>query len=170
MKYLFSFLLVLVILVTTNAQPGILDNSFGDGGKVIGPNYYAYVYATAIQSDGKIIACGEGGYGNQGGFLLIRYNPDGSVDPSFGDGGVVVTDFSGPIDEAYGVVVQPDGKILAAGQVGRNIDAGVIRYLPNGDPDSSFGVNGIAVTELLGGDDYVSSMALQQDGKILVTG
>jgi len=170
MKYLFNFLFAVIIITSAYAQPGTLDSSFGDAGKVIGPNYYAYVYATTIQQDGKIIACGGGSYGNQGGFLLIRYNPDGSVDSSFGTNGAVVTDFSGPIDEAYGVVVQPDGKILAAGQVGRNIDAGVIRYLPNGDPDSSFGVNGIAVTELLGGDDYVSSMALQQDGKILVTG
>ncbi|HRI22218.1 MAG TPA: delta-60 repeat domain-containing protein, partial [Panacibacter sp.] len=171
MKYLFNFLFAVVIITATYAQPGTLDNSFGDDGKVLGQGFMvSEANAIAIQQDGKIIACGGGGYGNQGGFLLIRYNPDGSVDSSFGDAGRVVTDFSGPIDDAYGVVVQPDGKILAAGQVGRNIDAGVIRYLPNGKPDSTFGINGIAITELLGGDDYVSSMVLQPDGKILVTG
>ncbi len=71
----------------------------------------------------------------------------GALDPSFGSGGIVVTDFNGSIDDAaFAVAVQPDGKILAAGYVfssaATNYEFALARYLPDGSLDPSFGTNG----------------------------
>ena len=68
----------------------------------------------AIQDDGKIVAAGQGG--NSGDFALARYNPNGSLDPTFSGDGKLTTDFGfGPDDAANGVAVQGDGKIVAVG-------------------------------------------------------
>ena len=70
----------------------------------------------------------------------------GALDPSFGSGGIVVTDFNGSIDDAaFAIAVQPDGKVLAAGYAfsfATNYDFALVRYLPDGSLDPSFGTNG----------------------------
>jgi len=169
MKHLISLFLFISFATVLVAQPGTLDNSFGNEGIVTGQGYTGYAYAAAIQKDGKIIAAGGGSYKNKTGILLVRYNTDGTLDNSFGDEGIVVSNLNGSIDEAYSVIVQEDDKILVAGVIGRGLDAGAVRYLPDGTPDSSFGENGSTFTDL-GGEEYVSSMALQPDGKIIVAG
>jgi len=169
MKHLISLFLFISFATVMVAQPGTLDNSFGNEGIVIGQGYTGYAYAAAIQKDGKIIAAGRGTYKTEGGILLVRYNTDGTPDPSFGEQGIVITNLMGPIDDPYSLVLQEDGKILVAGEIGKGFDAGVIRYLPDGTPDSSFGENGGIFTDL-GDKEYVSSMALQPDGKIIVAG
>src|SRR5579885_3245870 len=91
MKYFLGLILFCKIIVAkATAQPGTLDPSFGNEGIVIGEGYTGLCYASALQSDGKIIAGGDGG-----GFLLVRYNTDGSPDSSFGNAGRVVTSFFG---------------------------------------------------------------------------
>src|SRR6266705_1516243 len=105
----------------------------------------------------------------------------GALDPSFGSGGIVVTDFNGSIDDAaFAVAVQPDGKILAAGYVfssaATNYDFALARYLPDGSLDATFGTDGRVVTDFSAGggifanNDGASSAALQSDGKIIVAG
>jgi uncharacterized delta-60 repeat protein len=97
---------------------GSLDPTFGALGKVstlIGSNYDDWSYAAAIQLDGKIIVAGYSYGGGAGDFAMVRYNPNGSLDPAFGTGGVVTTDFSGRSDLAYAMAIQADGKIVAAG-------------------------------------------------------
>ncbi len=168
MKYLI-YAMCIAVAVTAKAQPGTLDNSFNKDGIVIGKGYTADVFATTLQKDGKIIVAGGGSYNDAGGGILARYNSDGSIDKSFGDKGIVITDFNGSIDNFYGVAVQEDGKVLAGGRLGKNIDAGVIRYLQDGTIDSSFGKNGIVLTDL-GGADNVTGMVLQADGKIVLSG
>ncbi len=126
-------LLVLAIVIayscwslTTNAQAsaGALDPSFGAGGKVIldlGIN--AANSAVAVQSDGKIVAAGVIGSFNPisgvftSDFLLTRYNTNGSLDLAFGVGGKVTTEFFSLADRAAAIALQPDGKIVAAGDV-----------------------------------------------------
>ncbi len=168
MKHLITLFLLIVIVSVAVAQPGTLDNSFGNEGIVTGQGYTGYAFATALQTDGKIIIAGSGSYKAAGGVLVARYNTDGTIDNSFGDNGIVVNDFHGPFDEAYSIAVQQDGKILVAGEIGK-LDAGLLRFLPDGTPDSSFGENGGAFTDL-GGAEYVHSVVLQPDGKIVVTG
>src|SRR6266568_2136528 len=98
----------------------------------------------------------------------------GALDPSFGSGGIVVTDFNGSIDDAaFAVAVQPDGKILAAGYVfssASNYDFALVRYLPDGSLDPSFGTNGKVATDFHGSTDVARAVALQPDGRIVVAG
>jgi uncharacterized delta-60 repeat protein len=97
----------------------------------------------------------------------------GVLDPGFGTGGFVTTQFSG-LDEAVSVAEQPDGKIVAVGSafVGGHSKFALTRYMPDGTPDASFGING-KVTEDFGYPDYDSkgfAVQLQADGKIVVSG
>ncbi len=172
MKYLFSILVFAEIFLTANAQSGKLDKSFGINGVAITGDKYDYCYGIALQNDGKIIQAGTGSYQGIGGFLLMRYNSDGTLDASFGKEGRLVTDFSAKAALAYAVALQTDGKIIAAGYILPNlsyVDIALVRYMPDGSIDSSFGENGIVITDL-GKDDYVKDMKIQSDGKIIVTG
>lgn len=164
-------------LVRYNAN-GTLDGSFGSRGKVlttIGPSY-AGANAVALQTDRKIVAAGYSYTGTSNYFIvaLARYNPDGSPDTSFGTGGQVLTTLVGYYDLANGVAVQSDGKIVAAGY-SYNIglftsDFAVLRYLPNGTLDSSFGGTGKVTTSIADGFDQGYALVIQPDGKIVVAG
>jgi len=171
-----KYFIVLIICITThavaNAQPGTLDRSFGTDGKVFSESFSASCYAMAIQPDGKIVAAGAGGYDSTGGLFVARYNSDGTLDNSFGDEGRVITDFP-QSGSSYieSVAILPSGKILAAGWFGiyGYIDIVLLQYNPNGNLDSSFGVNGVVVTDIAK-FDYIEDMAVQTDGKIIVAG
>ena len=143
---------------------GSLDASFDGDGKVTTDfdSRDDLAYAVAIQADGKIVAVGAAVVTNSR-FALVRYNPDGSLDSSFGAGGKVTTDV-GVYASAYAVAIQADGKIVAAGS--GNLRFSIARYNPNGSLDSSFGTGGIISPTW--GAAY--SVALQIDGKIVVVG
>jgi uncharacterized delta-60 repeat protein len=154
-----------VLVGVAGAAAGDLDPSFGSGGKVFTDFGLADgAYGVVVQPDGKIVAVG---YANTGGyaFLLARYNPDGSLDPTFGAGGKVRTEGTGL---AHAVVLQPDGKIVVAGASGAFV---VARYHPDGSLDSSFGAGGVVQTDVdPEGSDRATAVALQEDGKIVVGG
>jgi uncharacterized delta-60 repeat protein len=152
---------------------GGMDPGFGDGGVVVtNLNGSDFSFAIALQSDGKIVTAGSSNFG----FMLVRYNTDGTLDPSFGSGGSLVSYF-GAYNLAYGVAVQPDGKILAAGYLQNSADGSpdfqvtplVARYNPDGTPDPSFGGGGITVVGP-GPVESAKSLAIQPDGKIIVAG
>ncbi|MFN6440948.1 MAG: DUF4347 domain-containing protein [Nostoc sp. DedSLP01] len=152
--------------------PGSLDTTFGVGGKVItdiGGSDTAY--GVAVQADGKIVVIGES-YNSNGNFAVARYNPDGSLDSSFGNGGKAIADFANQTDKPYSVTIQPDGKILIAGITynGNQTDAALIRYNPNGSLDTTFGTGGKVVTNFEGKNEWIKSVAVQSDGKIIVGG
>lgn len=96
----------------------------------------------------------------------------GGLDASFGVGGKVLTNFGGTGDMARSVVVQPDGKLVAAGTTNVNgaTDFALVRYYDNGALDPSFGVDGKVVTDFAGSYDSVGSLVLQADGKIIAGG
>ncbi|HXG08500.1 MAG TPA: hypothetical protein VNK04_01805 [Gemmataceae bacterium] len=101
---------------------GFLDPTFGPGGDdgdgVVTVDFQGGAdgaFGLAIQPDGKIIAAGFAATGPTRDFALVRLNPDGSLDPTFGNGGKVTTDFGFATDTAQAVVLQPDGKIIAGG-------------------------------------------------------
>ncbi|MGH2704871.1 MAG: hypothetical protein ACRDJ4_07205, partial [Actinomycetota bacterium] len=103
-------------------------------------------------------------------FALARYLPDGSLDASFGSGGLVLTDVSGSIsetDSAFALALQPDGKIVSVGLVAEQF--GLVRYLPDGSLDPTFGTGGIVKTSI-GPFSAARSVALQADGKIMAVG
>jgi uncharacterized delta-60 repeat protein len=160
---------------------GTLDRTFGNGG-IVTTNFPEGSYANdvALQADGKIIAAGTVfvdfiiGESSNTDFALARYNPDGTPDTTFGSGGQVMTDFVGVEDDAFSVLIQPDGKIVAVGSANdpvTNYDFAAARYLSNGALDTTFGAGGKVRTDF--GDqnfDRARSAALQTDGKIVAAG
>jgi uncharacterized delta-60 repeat protein len=179
----FALILMLCVLQETQAAPGDLDTSFGNGGKVstsIASTGGEQINAIAIQSDGKIVAAGYSERQGGADFTLTRYNTNGSLDVSFGTSGIVITPVSpnNLSDSAWGVVIQSDGKIIAAG-LGNEPDtseprrvAVLVRYNANGSLDTSFGNGGIVITRYgnpLQGIAMVA-VALQTNGKIVTAG
>lgn len=154
------------------AAPGDLDPSFGNAGLVTTDfgGRGDFGLAVALQSDGKIVAAGNSS-STAGAFSLsfavARYNPNGTLDPTFGSGGTVLTGFGGSLSAAADVAVQPDGKILAVGFVAG--DFGIARYNANGMLDPTFGTGGLVTTDF-GGFDQANGVALQPDGKVVVVG
>lgn len=159
---------------------GTLDSTFGVGGKV-STNLScgeAQANALAIQPDGKILAAGEAqrtGDDSSTDFALVRYNPDGSLDASFGSGGEITTDFFGEYDAANALALQPDGQILIAGfaQKDRSFysaDFAVCRFNTDGSLDSSFGIDGKITTDFFGGNDTARAIRIQDDARIVLCG
>ena len=154
---------------------GTLDASFGSNGTVttaIGSGY-AYGFAAAVQAaDGKIVVAGTGSGGTNYDMAVARYNPDGTLDASFGSNGTVTTAIGASNDQGQAMALQPDGKIVVAGYsfIGTSEDFAVVRYNPDGSLDASFGSNGTVTTAIGSGEDRGYAVAIQADGKIVVTG
>ena len=153
---------------------GTLDPSFGSGGivKTALRTVNAITSAIALQSDGKVILAGSANNGQTNDFAILRYNSNGSLDQTFGKQGIVITSLSEGDDNATDVSIQKDGKILVVGccNDGSNTDFAVVRYSSNGNLDPTFGKDGIVLTSLSQGDDQAVAMAVQPDGKVLLTG
>ena len=157
---------------------GELDLGFGDGGWVATElGSFPFAHAVALQPDGKIVVAGEGDCHLAGCFVLARYNQDGSLDTSFGEGdGVVQTMFGQFGSRGFDVAIQSNGKIVAVGGRFRGADAqddglfAVARYLPDGQLDRSVSGDGRVSLDLGYGDDIARAVAVLPRGKILVAG
>jgi uncharacterized delta-60 repeat protein len=120
-------------LARLNAD-GSLDTGFNGTGTMVVPLAVANdaPFGVAVQADGKILVVGQS---NKGGtdfdFLVARFTPSGALDPGFGNGGILLTDYSSGGDEtARGVLVQGDGTIVVAGtHSGTTDDFLLARYL-----------------------------------------
>ena len=155
---------------------GSIDSSFGINGIVITDvsDREGEAYSNAIQSDGKIVI---GGYSkssatNNDDFTVVRYESDGSLDSTFGTGGIVTTEIRSDNDVLEALTIQPNGKIIGVGWSSDNPNDGIalIRYNTDGSLDNSFSGDGIAITDIYSHQDYGCAIALQADGKIIVTG
>jgi len=162
--------------LTRYLPDGSLDRTFGTEGKVITEFGGEEVSAIALvlQPDGKLVAAGQGAFAvTSFDFILARYLPDGSLDPTFGVGGKVTTDFGGTVADAEALILQPDGKLVAAGIEGSNVtgtfDFALARYLPNGSLDPTFGVGGKVTTDF-GTGERAGALILQPDGKLVAAG
>jgi len=138
---------------------GVATRDAGDGS--------SYVSAVALQPDGKIvIGGGLTGFntGEMYGTGISRYNADGSVDASFADHGKLYLKNANSITTMVGVKAQPDGKIIAAG----NIDSGIriMRFDENGAIDPAFALGGVFTYFDQG--MLLDDIALQPDGKVLL--
>ena len=156
---------------------GDLDTSFGNDGLVrinVGPGHNR-LNAVAYMADGRIVAGGLTTVGGQRDMVLVRLNPDGSPDTTFGSSlnGQVILDFNGFNDAINGLLVQSNGQAVAVGQRGVSDSVSefvVARFNLNGTLDASFGSGGVVVPEF--GDLNSSGRAIHphQDGKMLVAG
>jgi len=170
----------------------MLDNTFGTNGTMTtyiagGDNNYDEGYAVAIQTDEKIVVAGwsidsQARYA----FAVARFDPNGALDNTFGTNGTARAPISGGNmgnDKAYSVAIQSDGKIVLAGYSAdtsgglEQVALALARFNSNGTLDNTFGSNG-TVRALGGAVDIVGipiysigrSVAIQQDGKIVVAG
>lgn len=172
-------ILATVLITSVYAAPGDLDTTFGNGGTVATSiNGGGWAWSLALQTDGKIVVAGSAPSATTSGgsdYALARYNANGSLDSGFGVGGVVTTPMGDEEDDGRAVAVQSDGKIVFAGDFySRNLFRwifGLVRYNPNGSLDNSFGAGGKVSTQIgTGSDDFCYGIALQSDGKLIVTG
>ena len=151
---------------------GTFDTSFGTGGLVhsalpgVGDGI-ARFFSVKLDSQGRIVAGGEGE-----GAVVARYHTDGSLDTTFGDGGVARNPFG---NDATDIAIDSDGKIIVPGGAGGHF--GILRFTANGAIDTTFGVNGGATAfdgefTKVGRDIDVRAthIALQSDGKIIAVG
>jgi uncharacterized delta-60 repeat protein len=168
-----AFLVVGAIITSSTlalAQAGSLDTTFGTGG-VFATSYTqidtTINSAAAIQSDGKIVLGGTIPSGNSQVAALIRLNTNGTLDSSFGSGGVVTSDFAITDGAAVtAIVIQPDGQILAAAVGALLIENSVGRFNSNGTLDTTFGTGGFAISNSLSsGSGTLSFMARRQTAK-----
>ena len=151
---------------------GGIDASFGNGGKVIVSLAVDGSTRLAVLPDGKILVSGTVSYGSSSAFALLRLNSDGGLDTSFGVGGSVTATIGATGNTSRALALQPDGKILVAGDYanGSNNDFAVVRFNANGTLDTTFGSGGKAVSPAGTSTDYAYSVALQSTGHILVAG
>jgi len=152
---------------------GSLDATFGQGGKVttdVGASS-DQANAVALQQDGKIVVAGYSWTGANTDFALVRYNTDGSLDASFDSDGKATAAMGGADDCAYAVAIQPDGKIVAAGEAyAGTYDFAVARFSADGSLDTTFNLTGTAITAVGPSFDFGRAVVLQPDGKIVVAG
>jgi uncharacterized delta-60 repeat protein len=174
-------LMLLVAAPLAAGNPGDLDPTFGTAGVVVTQvgTVFSGAAAALLQPDGKLVAVGVSGTPLN--ITVVRYNPDGTLDPGFGVKGVAVTLVGKDGSGASAAVLQPDGKIIVAGQTqqvsiqGINGPLGLLRYMPDGSLDGSFGTGGIVIFPASNGGQFsqyfdVSSIVLEPDGKSVVSG
>lgn len=144
-----------------------LDMTFANSGVFIGTDTSAYI-KIGLQTNNKLVV-GANQLINWKIKSVVRcFNEDGTIDYGFGNNGTFIVSLSGGLWESVGsMILQSDGKILLGG--GATDDLLLIRLKPNGELDSSFGNNGIRITGF-SGDEYITSLAVQADGKIVSAG
>lgn len=159
-------------MIRLNAD-GSSDLTFGTAGKVntkIGSGL-CLANSSLIQPDGKIILGGESVCDTNVCFTLVRYDINGTLDTTFGNGGIVQTDIAPGDDYLSTLALQSDGKFVAAGSSHHSFDTdpALVRYNPDGLLDSTFGINGL-VTDFGSESGGIGSIAIQEDGKIVASG
>ena len=171
---IYAILLLQCLAFASSAQSPFIDSTFGNNGRFT-YNFstgteFSRLSGTALLPDGKILGVGETVASVPGTVAaVVRCNADGTLDASFGNGGEWISDDQNFVI-AGRVVVQPDQKILLAGFSYGTFK--VVRLMPDGIYDPSFGVGGKANFTIWPISDLtqVFDMILQPDGKILISG
>jgi uncharacterized delta-60 repeat protein len=156
---------------------GSVDTEFGTSGLVttdFGLGFNELAVSVVVQPDGNIVAAGEIFDGNDGDFALARYDSNGVLDVSFGEGGLVTTDFGSDSNEhAASMTLTAGGKIVVAGDSsagGIDADFALARYNSDGSLDEDFGEGGKVLTDIDGTHNFANSVAVHPDGKIALAG
>jgi uncharacterized delta-60 repeat protein len=149
------------------AHPGDLDTSFGSGGKkTVNFGGTDAARAVLVQPNGRVIAAGGGGPASS--FCVVRLRAaNGTLDPTFGSAGKRVVDFGGDNESVYGAALQPDGKIVLAGD--SRLQPAVARLKANGALDTTFDGDG-KKTFSWGALGRATAVVVAPNGKILLGG
>lgn len=164
---------------TLLSSPGVLDPSFGTGGKVVTSFAGdAGARSVALQGDGKLVVAGfANGGATADDFALARYNVNGALDATFGTGGRATITFPNGVN-ASDMAVQADGKIVLVGDTVGGVGGGtagfenfaLARLNANGTLDATFGTGGRVATNVGFSADFATGVAIQPNGKIVVAG
>lgn len=188
-----SWMVLLLLPLGAWAEPGDLDASFDGDGTVVtsfGVGFASEVIDLLVQPDGKVVAVGWVDESSDRNWALARYETDGSLDPTFGTGGMTTLDFnagqSANDDVPFAAVLQPDGKIVVVGEAYDYVDsqqvsalaqaAAVVRFNSDGTPDTTFSGDGkmtgfgIVFAPTIKVMREARGVVLQSDGKIVVAG
>jgi uncharacterized delta-60 repeat protein len=149
------------------AHPGDLDATFGSGGrKTVNFGGTDAAQALLVQPNGRVVVAGGGGPANS--FCVVRLrSPNGTLDPTFGSGGKRVIDFGTDDESVYGAALQPDGKIVLAGD--SRLQPAVVRLKANGALDTSFDGDGRKLFSW-GAIGRVTAVVVAPNGKLLLGG
>ena len=171
---------LLTVFMAHAQAPGEIDVTFGTQGRVvIDVDEFDRTIEVASHAFDRSIVLAQTGHWDgpdfDMDFSLVALLPDGSLDPSFGNGGIVTSDFDTfSYADPRAMVLQPDGKIVILGEgrpIGVNEGAWCVRrFMPDGTPDSSFAVNGTKTFLMMGADESPRSLALRTDGRIIAAG
>ena len=149
------------------AIPGDLDTSFsGDGRKTINFGGTDAARVVLVQPNGRIVVAGGGGSAAAS-FCVVRLRTNGALDTTFGSGGKRVINFGGDDDSVFGAALQPDGKIVLAGD--SDLRVAVARLNPNGSLDTTFSGDGRKIFGW-GALSRASAVLVLPNGKILLAG
>ncbi|MEE9573246.1 MAG: hypothetical protein V3W20_09375, partial [Candidatus Neomarinimicrobiota bacterium] len=157
-------------------QNGEMDYDFGNLGVIqrVTTDLEGEAYSVVIQKDNKIVITGYSisPATNNEEITLIRFTENGNVDKSFGNKGLIVTAISTEKDVGSSVAIQLDGRIVVVGTTDHKptTDIVLIRYNKNGSLDYGFGIGGIVITDIKSSMDIGKSLAIQSDGKLIVSG
>jgi uncharacterized delta-60 repeat protein len=155
---------------------GSLDTTFGGTGKVTFPITAGAVvdraFALVLQSDQRLVLAGFSRVSGTDLFAVARVLPNGQLDPSFDGDGKLTTNIASSDAQAKAIAVQADGKIVVGGYalVAATRDLALARYMPNGQPDTSFDGDGKLTLPLGTQNDEIFALAMQSDQKILAAG
>lgn len=159
-------LLIMSAVICATPRPlraaGTLDEAFGDAGIVttaLGSSSTAF--DVVVQADDKLVAAGS----SDGRFALARYHTDGTLDSTFGLDGTVTTTYPFGVGYARTLAIQPDGKLVAAGQLASHF--ALVRYESDGSRDPTFGNDGFVLGPVQG---YIRALLILGDGKIIAVG
>jgi len=174
------------IAVARLTSSGALDTTFGSGGTTAtdpDSTREASAVSSVLQSDGKLLVSGLTAQlraitseDRNGRFLTLRYKTDGTLDSTFGSGGLVITDFApgGITASGQSIALQTDGRILVGGPVvatGKRPSFGLARYTTAGALDSSFGIGGKEIVHFgTSTNDVAFAIAVRTDGRIIAVG
>lgn len=150
-------------------EDGSLDTSFGNDGALRFPvgSVKSFVMDMAQQPDGKILLGGRTWDNITGDFAVVRLNEDGSFDDTFGTNGVFRIE-TPETEASEAMTLLDDGKILMVGY--RDDNLAVAKINTDGTMGTTFGVNGWVVLTFDGAASYADDLAIQADGKIVISG
>jgi len=165
------------VAVVRYTASGALETTFGSGGKLdinaaSAANGNSEGRAVLLQPDGRILIAGFAFGPGSSNLLVMRLNADGTLDPTFGTGGITRTAVGSSEDIANAMVRQPDGRVVIAGSTyaGGQRDFALARYTVAGVLDPTFGTGGIVTTAVGPSDDYAYSLLLMPWGRLVAAG
>lgn len=151
---------------------GTLDADFGING-LVSTDFRSssdYGYAVEIDNQGRILVAGYCWTGSDYDSALARYKSDGTLDGTFGSDGLVITDFGSTNNRGYALAIDNQDRPVVAGQCYDGEAFGLARYKPDGTLDGAFGNSGLVSTDFGPGDDYVNSITIDSQDRLVVTG